>query len=76
MVKTAPRAVGKACGANPIPIIIPCHRVVGAHSIGGYSGRGGHDTKAALLNLENRKTFASKYASCFVSTGDFWELRI
>ena len=55
IVKTAPRAVGKICGANPIPIIIPCHRVVGAHSIGGYSGRGGHDTKSALLNFENRK---------------------
>ncbi len=55
IVKSAPRAVGRVCGANPIPIIIPCHRVVGAHSIGGYSGRGGHNTKLALLNLENRK---------------------
>lgn len=35
---TAVRAVGSACGANPIPIVIPCHRVVGSHDIGGYSG--------------------------------------
>ncbi|MEW5756381.1 MAG: methylated-DNA--[protein]-cysteine S-methyltransferase [Pseudomonadota bacterium] len=32
------RAVGNACRANPIPIVIPCHRVVGASGIGGYSG--------------------------------------
>ena len=52
---TAPRAVGGACGANPIPIIIPCHRVLAANGRGGYSGRGGLKTKSALLDLENRK---------------------
>lgn len=46
------RAVGTACGKNPIPIIIPCHRVVAANSLGGYSGDGGLDTKVALLRLE------------------------
>lgn len=47
------RAVGGACGANPIPIIIPCHRVVGgAGGWGGYSGRGGVETKSFLLALE------------------------
>jgi len=46
------RAVGAACGANPIPIIIPCHRVVGAGSLGGYSGGEGPDTKRHLLALE------------------------
>lgn len=46
------RAVGIACGRNPIPIIIPCHRVMGASSLGGYSGEGGADTKTALLTLE------------------------
>jgi methylated-DNA-[protein]-cysteine S-methyltransferase len=47
------RAVGGACGANPIPIIIPCHRVVGGGtSWGGYSGRGGVETKSFLLALE------------------------
>ena len=35
---SAPRAVGQACRRNPIPILIPCHRVVGRTSAGGYSG--------------------------------------
>lgn len=33
----APRAVGGACGANPYPLIVPCHRVVGANGIGGFA---------------------------------------
>ncbi len=48
-----PRAVGQACGANPIPIIIPCHRVLGKNeALTGYSGEGGVETKCALLRLE------------------------
>ena len=46
------RAVGQACGANPIPIIIPCHRVVAADGSGGFSAPGGLDTKYKLLSLE------------------------
>jgi methylated-DNA-[protein]-cysteine S-methyltransferase len=47
------RAVGSACGANPIPIIVPCHRVMAAGgAMGGYSGRGGLQTKSKLLALE------------------------
>jgi methylated-DNA-[protein]-cysteine S-methyltransferase len=47
------RAVGGACGANPIPIIIPCHRVVAAAGLlGGYSGGEGQDTKRYLLAHE------------------------
>ena len=50
---TAPRAVGGACGANPIPIIVPCHRVVAADGgLGGYSGGEGCDTKRRLLEHE------------------------
>ena len=49
---SAPRAVGMACGANPIPIIVPCHRVVAATGLGGYSGGTGLDTKIFLLRLE------------------------
>jgi len=49
---SAARAVGTACGANPIPIIIPCHRVVGAASLGGYSGGEGAETKRFLLAHE------------------------
>ena len=47
------RAVGGACGANPIPIVIPCHRVVGkGGALGGFSGGAGVPTKRALLELE------------------------
>lgn len=47
------RAVGGACGRNPIPIVIPCHRVVGADGrMVGYSGRGGVETKRWLLQHE------------------------
>jgi methylated-DNA-[protein]-cysteine S-methyltransferase len=44
--------VGNACGANTIPIIIPCHRVLGANGVGGYSGDGGVERKIELLKLE------------------------
>jgi methylated-DNA-[protein]-cysteine S-methyltransferase len=46
------RAVGGACGANPLPIVVPCHRVVASTGLGGYSGAGGLDTKRRLLELE------------------------
>ncbi|PPQ35637.1 methylated-DNA--[protein]-cysteine S-methyltransferase [Rhodopila globiformis] len=47
------RSVGQANGRNPIPLIIPCHRVVAAGHIGGYSGGDGLATKRWLLTLEN-----------------------
>ncbi|MBN2751290.1 MAG: methylated-DNA--[protein]-cysteine S-methyltransferase [Rhodospirillaceae bacterium] len=51
---TSPRAIGNACGANPIPILIPCHRIIAANGqMGGYSGENGVVTKQALLNLEH-----------------------
>jgi len=50
------RAVGGACGANPIAIIIPCHRIVGAAGLTGYSGGTGIDTKQRLLDLERGQT--------------------
>lgn len=46
------QAIGQACGANPIAILIPCHRVLGASSLGGFSGAGGVEAKVALLKLE------------------------
>lgn len=49
--------VGQACGANPVPVIIPCHRILSAKGLGGYSGRGGLDTKIALLRLEGGYPF-------------------
>ncbi|MBM3564987.1 MAG: methylated-DNA--[protein]-cysteine S-methyltransferase [Alphaproteobacteria bacterium] len=52
-LKSGARAVGTACGANPIPILIPCHRVLGAGGrMGGYSGEGGVATKRRLLEHE------------------------
>lgn len=54
------RPVGSACGRNPIPIIVPCHRVLSANgAIGGYSGEGGTDTKRALLTLECPDLFSA-----------------
>lgn len=45
-----PQAVGAACGANPIPIVIPCHRVIASGGeIGGFSGGQGIETKRELL---------------------------
>jgi len=46
------QAIGQACGANPIAIIIPCHRVLSATGLGGYSGAGGIETKVKLLQHE------------------------
>ncbi len=46
------QAIGQGCGANPIPVIVPCHRVLGATGLGGYSGAGGIETKVALLKHE------------------------
>lgn len=37
-LKSSARAVGNACRANPIPIIVPCHRIVARHGVGGYAG--------------------------------------
>jgi methylated-DNA-[protein]-cysteine S-methyltransferase len=53
---TSPRAVGGACRANPLPIVIPCHRVVAATGIGGFSGQTVGDRvmiKQWLLSHEN-----------------------
>jgi methylated-DNA-[protein]-cysteine S-methyltransferase len=53
VVDSAPRAIGGACGANPLPILVPCHRVVASgRKLGGYSGHGGLGTKRFLLGLE------------------------
>ena len=50
----AVRAVGGACGANPVPVLVPCHRVLAAnHKLGGFGG--GLDWKRSLLKREGVK---------------------
>ena len=50
------RAVANACGKNPYPVVIPCHRVIRSDGkIGGYSGVDGEKKKKELLRLENVK---------------------
>lgn len=51
------QAVGGACGGNPIPIIIPCHRVMGAKGLTGFSGAGGVESKVWLLRHEKAGGF-------------------
>lgn len=50
---TAPVAVGNACGKNPVPLVVPCHRVVGVDSLGGYSAGDGVAFKERLLEFES-----------------------
>lgn len=50
ILKTSPRAVGNACRNNPVPIVIPCHRVVAASGIGGYDGA----RAGSLLNIKRK----------------------
>ena len=55
-LNNAPRAVGQACGANPFPLVVPCHRVIGANAgLGGFARHGGGfllDVKRWLLKHE------------------------
>lgn len=56
----ATRAIGGAVGANPIPLIIPCHRVIAADgALGGFSAPGGVETKARMLEIERVRLHGS-----------------
>lgn len=62
-LNTSARAVGNACRANPLPLIIPCHRIVAKTSIGGFSGQTTGKkihTKLWLLNLEKKHIASGK----------------
>ncbi len=53
---TSPVAVGRACAHNPIPLVVPCHRVVGSDGdLRGYSAANGIVTKRRLLDLEQER---------------------
>ena len=52
MTGSSARAVGQACASNRLPVIVPCHRVVGADGFGLYSGGSGPETKHWLLAHE------------------------
>jgi methylated-DNA-[protein]-cysteine S-methyltransferase len=49
MLELTPLFVGQACGRNPVPILLPCHRVVSAAGLGGFSAPGGVEWKRRLL---------------------------
>ncbi|MFC4358955.1 methylated-DNA--[protein]-cysteine S-methyltransferase [Halobium salinum] len=49
---TAAQPVGGACGRNPLPVVVPCHRVVAADGLGGFSAAAGVDAKRRLLAFE------------------------
>ncbi len=55
---TSPRAVGGACARNPLPLLVPCHRVVAKSGLGGFAGHWqtglALDVKQVLLDLEAR----------------------
>jgi methylated-DNA-[protein]-cysteine S-methyltransferase len=55
-LNTSPVAVGQACGRNPVPLVIPCHRVVGQNSLGGFSAGGdrARELKETLLDHERQ----------------------
>lgn len=61
-IGSSPRAVGQACGANPVPVVIPCHRVVSRAGLGGFMHRrdsGAVNIKAWLLAHEERRLHAA-----------------
>ena len=51
------QAMGQLCGGNPLPILVPCHRVLGTQGLGGFSAPGGVETKVQLLRLEGAGGF-------------------
>lgn len=54
LLKTSPRALGQSLAKNPLPIVIPCHRIVAKDGEGGYMGYKQHPIKAWLLMHERR----------------------
>lgn len=58
-IGSSAQAVGNACGRNPLPIVVPCHRIVGRHGLGGFSGSNDVSTTATKhWLLEHERTHA------------------
>lgn len=57
---SSPRAIGRGVGRNPLPLLLPCHRVVAANGLGGFSAPGGIHTKQWLLSWEQLHTQTSQ----------------
>lgn len=58
-LKTGPRAIGQACRTNPVPLFVPCHRIVAANNLGGFAGQKQgpfFEAKQWLLHHEGYKT--------------------
>ncbi|MEO8386699.1 MAG: MGMT family protein, partial [Betaproteobacteria bacterium] len=63
-IDSSPRAVGTACGQNPVPIVVPCHRVVAATGLGGFMGGKKNDSlriKRWLLAHESTRSETSLF---------------
>ena len=54
LLASSPRAIGQACARNPLPLVVPCHRVLAAGRLGAYSAGDGPATKQWLLDHERR----------------------
>ena len=64
IVDSGPRAIGTACARNPIPLVVPCHRVVAAGgALGGFSGGAGLGTKRWLLGHEAQRMVSQRAAT-------------
>ena len=65
ILNSSPRAVGQGMGSNPIPLFIPCHRVIGVKNLGGFSAPGGITSKQWLLAWE-QKHHPNNNANCHI----------
>jgi methylated-DNA-[protein]-cysteine S-methyltransferase len=60
-LQSAPRAIGQACGANPLPLVVPCHRVLAAGGIGGFAhSEGGFHLKVKRWLLAHEGAAAAR----------------
>lgn len=68
-LQTSPRAIGQACKTNPLPIIIPCHRIVANHELGGFAGH----TSGKFLEIKKWLLQHEKATVCRLGLNDYHE---